>query len=522
MSERLRIFGLPEDTDLEALLAGVRDRFRIEQTGPLPVTRQYFDTFDWRLHEAGTALFFEVTPQGRTLRWERLSDRAPLYTLSVKAPPRMARDLPPGAFREALAAVTDPRALMPVVEVRLQEHRVSVLDRERKTTARLLVCVAGEARNPGARNGCVFPGCVYVAPVKGYRKASRKLEAFLRDVAALPEAAGHEFTRALAAIGRTPGDNFAKLNFRLDPKERADRAIRPVLLHLLDTMRHNEPGLRENIDTEFVHDYRVAVRRTRSILGQLRRIFPPEPLAHFRTEFKWLGEITGPVRDLDVYLLRMDEYRAHLPESVRDDLAPLGVFLEKRQRQAHAAMIAAMDTPRYRALLQEWRAFLEAPLPDEPPTPYAGRPLRDVVSERIRKTHRNVLREGRAIGPETPAEALHEMRITCKKLRYLLEIFRSLYPEKLMRRLIPAVKSLQTVLGDHQDFAVQQEALQNFARQMAAEGVAPVETLTAMGRLEAYLAERQLQARAAFTESFARFASPKNRARFEKLFKPGA
>ena len=285
-------------------------------------------------------------------------------------------------------------------------------------------------------------------------------------------------------------------------------------------MRHNEPGLRENIDTEFVHDYRVAVRRTRSILGQLKRIFPPEPLAHFRAEFKWLGAITSPVRDLDVYLLRMDEYRAHLPESARDDLTPLGVFLEKKQREAHAAMVAAMDSPRYQTLMQEWRAFLEAPLPEEPPTPDAGRPLREVVSERIWKTYRRTLREGRAIGPETPAEALHEMRITCKKLRYLLEIFRSLYPETVMRRLISALKNLQNVLGDHQDFAVQQEALQDFARQMAAEGVAPVETLTAMGRLEAYLAERQLQARAAFAESFARFASKKNRKRFEMLFKP--
>ena len=34
------------------------------------------------------------------------------------------------------------------------------------------------------------------------------------------------------------------------------------------------PALRERLDTEFLHDFRVALRRTRSLLGQIRDVFP--------------------------------------------------------------------------------------------------------------------------------------------------------------------------------------------------------------------------------------------------------
>ena len=80
------------------------------------------------------------------------------------------------------------------------------------------------------------------------------------------------------------------------------RHTKIVLHRLLDTMLANETGTREDIDSEFLHDFRVSVRRTRSAISQIKGVIPQKILDRFRPEFTWLGQITGPTRDMDVYL----------------------------------------------------------------------------------------------------------------------------------------------------------------------------------------------------------------------------
>lgn len=533
MPDRLRTFLLAEPADVpartrqETLAEALQVAFRTTAEGPFRLVRRYLDTFDGRVEAAGGVLFVETpAPPHRDgpafiLRWETHTPPAPQHSLPVESVPERAGDLPPGPFRTALATVIAPRILLPVFEVARTARRLEVRNPAGKVVARLLIAGPGTVRAPDTDQTATLPGLVWLFPVKGYPKATRALLRFLREWEHLTETEAHEFELARAALGRLPR-RAVQPGAGLEPGERADRAVRRLLGHLLDTLRANEPGLRDGRDPEFLHDYRVALRRTRTVLGQLKRLFPSEALATFRAEFKWLGQITGSVRDLDVYLLRMDAYRSHLPARIQPDLDPLAAFLERRRREAHATLVAALDSPRYTALMHDWRTFLEAPVPEPPPTPEAGAPIRDVAARRIWRAYRRVLKKGRAVTPASPPETLHALRIACKKLRYLLEIFHPLFPSKPVKRLVRDLKALQDVLGEHQDFAVQQETLQTFARQMAAEGTAPAETLTAMGRLEAHLADRQRQAREAFAACFDRFTRRKNRDRFTRLFRPAS
>ena len=292
----------------------------------------------------------------------------------------------------------------------------------------------------------------------------------------------------------------------------------------MQTIVLNEPGVRADIDTEFLHDFRVAVRRTRSVLSQLKSIFPPDVLERYRPAFKWLGGITGPTRDLDVYLLKFETYQSWVPARVQNDLEPLRDLLTAQQRQAQRRLVKALDSPRYRALIDGWRTFLNGPAPDPPPSPEAERPVLEVASARIWRTYKKVIKEGQVIinNPDAPAEALHALRIRCKKLRYLLELFRSLYPAKALKRSIKALKNLQDNLGDYNDFEVQQDTLQQFAVEMLDEGRTEAETFLAMGRLEAYMEQRQHETREAFAERFTRFAHPDNQRQFKALFKRDA
>ncbi|MCB0297264.1 MAG: CHAD domain-containing protein, partial [Calditrichaeota bacterium] len=114
----------------------------------------------------------------------------------------------------------------------------------------------------------------------------------------------------------------------LPPELPAAAALQRILRELREVMQQNEPGVIADIDSEFLHDFRVAVRRTRSALGQLKGVFAAERLAQFRSDFAEIGKATNLLRDLDVYLLDRRHYEAMLPETLQGALAPLFTHLE--------------------------------------------------------------------------------------------------------------------------------------------------------------------------------------------------
>jgi CHAD domain-containing protein len=134
--------------------------------------------------------------------------------------------------------------------------------------------------------------------------------------------------------------------------------------------------------------------------------------------------------------------------------------------------------------------------------------------------YRRVRKEGRAVAPDSPAEELHELRKSCKKLRYLLEFFSSLYPRAQIGALVKMLKVLLDNLGRFQDLAVQAEHLREIAEQMSVEGRAETETLLAMGALVGDLLGQQQQARVELAQVFADFDAPGNRSLFRDLFAP--
>ena len=135
-------------------------------------------------------------------------------------------------------------------------------------------------------------------------------------------------------------------------------AVARLLLRLLDTLELNVPGVLRDIDTEFLHDLRVAVRRTRSAIKLLGQVLPADLAEHYKTEFKWLGDLTTPTRDLDVHLLGFDAMTEQLVAASPADLEPLRAFLVRRRAREFRRLAAALRGPRFRAIIQDWRKAL--------------------------------------------------------------------------------------------------------------------------------------------------------------------
>jgi CHAD domain-containing protein len=324
------------------------------------------------------------------------------------------------------------------------------------------------------------------------------------------EADAERIRRQLLAAGFISEEAWKTPRVTMNPDERADVATARVLLRLQQIQDANLPGVLADADLEFLHDYRVAIRRTRAVLREMKGVFEPDELRRVRAEFKWLQDQTSATRDLDVYLHEFDDLRAVAPAKAHADLEPIEPLLRQRRRLARREMEQALTSPRAQTLRAEWLEILQALLADQDPQSDGARPIAELAARRIRKVHGRMVSMGQAIGAggsESPPEDYHELRKKGKELRYLLELFGTpLFDPEVVRPLVKALKGLQDVLGLHQDREVQIEMLRELGQELVTRPGGP-RALMAIGTLIDRLEGDAAQARGQFTASFAGFAS---------------
>ena len=479
----------------------------------------YWDTFDWRVQRAGAALHSSQDSQIATLTWMGKNGHLNCRVVSNQAP-AFAWEFPSGTLRDVISPVIKMRRLLPVVHTERKGLLLHVLGAEEKTVVRMRL-LDWSVKVPGSSRVIDSPSTLEVLPIKGFDKASQRLVIFAEEKLGLVRELSSNYQRAVQGANIVPGDYSSKFQVRLDPAMNMGEAATAIHRVLLQSVLANEEGTRQDLDSEFLHDFRVAVRRTRAALSHIKGTFPVKTVKHFSGEFSWLGGKTGPNRDLDVYLLKMEDFKSILPEAIREDLKPLYDFLKARQKEEHSHLVEVLDSGKYRTLLEDWRQSLEEPLFSPEETSKAEEPVLFASSGRIWKAYRRILKKGRAIDDQSPASALHRLRLDCKKLRYLLEFFRSLYEPDKIRELIKSLQALQDNLGNFNDYEIQQGTLRQFARNMLEQGQANVETLMAMGRLVERFEVGQQKERQRFSKRFAKFASPTNEKQFRALFSPG-
>ncbi len=511
---------LPLPLDAAAVAEALGPGWSLASDRPASARLVCADSFDWRLHEAGLHLVVEER-RGRS-RWILSgADLRRVVTESRQSLPARFDQLPEGELREAIRVPLAPRALLARAVADSVATPYRLLDGEGKLVVRLAeeASTAALVRQPDTRRP--LPRRLLLEPLKGYEAEAERLREVLIAAFGATPSDDCLCEAAYLALDLAPGSYTPKIRVTLDPALTAHEATRRIHLQILETLEANIEGAIADLDAEFLHDLRVSVRRSRAALSQVKGVFPAAAVARFREGFGWLGKITGPKRDLDVFLLGMPEYLEDVPDELRPDLEAFRAFLVEQHEDEGRRLAQQLRSDEFRSLLRDWRAFLEVPPAADEGIPNASLPIGEVANARIWRAFRRVLKEGRAIDDASPPGQLHELRKDCKKLRYLLEFFGSLYPADQLDALIRALKSLLDILGAYQDLAVQAHHLEAFAEQMAAAGKAPARTLLALGALVGRLLERRSAQRADFAARFADFDTDANRAIYRSLFKPG-
>lgn len=510
----LRVFDCLPGFDWAALASALPEAGRWQPAAGAGVQRTLLDTQDARLDAAGWVLEHEVpadADEAARLRWRTRNWTAEFGLETMPRAPCRPRDLPATAGWERLAAVLEGRALLPLARCTCQVAALCWVDGQGRVLARL-ECVWPQVRLKGGKLRAL--SAWLRLEDRGLKEGVRnRLLRLLDRLDTVQPAAQEPWQAVRAALGQgTAGQRPGPL--LLAPLERADASGKRILLRLADAMEANLDGVRRDLDTEFLHDLRVALRRTRVFLAQVRGLYPPDTVRHFREQFAALARLTAPLRDMDVQLAGFEALRASLPAEQHKAFNAVRTQWQQRRRQSLADVRAWLKSPEARRLFKSWRVFLGTPLPRRSSLPDARLPVRLVAGASLLRLHRKFCDKGNRLRPHSPALAWHEQRMRGKKLRYVLEFFRSLYLGPQVPGLIRELQAVQDLLGEHQDCAVQHAALALTLHELPRRSPARAAVRLAQQRAVA----RQQALRAEWPARFAAFRQAAPPEQVEALF----
>lgn len=485
----------------EHLCTGALAKLRpnvVQVTEPAPFTA--LDCFDQSLRRSGRLLLKTDD------RFTVLRDDARAVSQTVKGKPRFISDFPGGPLKRALAGLSPLRSLLPIGSGSRQQTTLAFTDDEGKTHCRvkLLTFHTEEDRHISL---------VEVQGIKGYGKSLDALCEHIESLGGVSSSCGVLYNQLFPSVSAYDPKPVASIT----GAETAFEAANKIIATGLPVLRANEAGIIADHDTEFLHDYRVQIRKIRSVLSLFKGVYEDAQTAELKARFSALAAPTGRLRDLDVYLLTKPHYSQLLPESLQPGLDALFKVFGRHRAEEQKALAQHLRSTAYkREITALEKLFKRAQ--NLKPGIYANQSAQDYAAERIWQHYRKVRKAAESIGPDTPDAEIHELRIRCKKLRYLMEFFAPVFPKAALNTLLKALKRLQEHLGLFNDYSVQQEKLQAFLSAPEKGRGSNIEIAQSLGALIAVLHRMQLEERDKIISRLVLFNRPGIQQTFSDLF----
>ncbi len=420
---------------------------------------------------------------------------------------RFVADLQEGPVKQALADVSPLRSLLPVGSGNLRRAAFALLDSGEKTHCRAHLRMMTDTGGAGA----------VLLTLQGLRGYDRSLAALREQIEAC---GGVELSCGGLYAALFPGQvaYTAKPEVIVAPDDTSLDAANTIISTYIPVARANEAGIIADLDTEFLHDFRVVLRKIRSVLSIFKGVYAKHQTTELKTKFAKLMEPTGRLRDLDVYLLERQKFYDLVPKTLHSGLDIMFKLFAEQRRAEFAKLARHLHSKSYQkdisqlAKLFHKRKKLKAGAK-------ADRKAHDYACGLIWKRYSRVRKITARIGPETDDAEVHALRIQCKKLRYLMAFFRPIFPKTEFKSLIKPLKELQDSLGLFNDYSVQQASLQDFLHKASDwPNAVSLAVAQSVGALTAVLHHRQINERTKVIQSFARFNDPAMQETFQNLF----
>ncbi|WP_406670190.1 CHAD domain-containing protein [Methanolobus sp. ZRKC4] len=249
-------------------------------------------------------------------------------------------------------------------------------------------------------------------------------------------------------------------------------AAHKILMFHFGVMIEHERGTKVGKDIEELHDMRVAAMRMRSVVEVLEDYLDMKEMSSYYKNIKSTRKVLGTVRDLDVFLEKIDHYLEGQPPERRLEMDPLtdSILIERAKNRGN--MLVYLDDSKYNKFKKNFSSYLlhkkswkmKSVKKDGEPIPSRVRDILPVLLYTQFATVRaydEIVSDESIVDPSL--EKYHQLRIDVKILRYTLEFFKEVLGSE-SKGLIKDLKVLQDNLGDMHDTVVALELLENFEK----------------------------------------------------------
>lgn len=489
----------PERTDIAGMMAVIAAGFTVNKASEECEQQTIFDSYDRRLLGKG----FILAKCGRLYNLTSLADDSLQSSIvwNKKHELKDGDDISKTELSKKLSRILGNRAVVPLLALDVRNRSFSLASKAKQT----VILTFSEYSLPG-RPESALPAII---SLQSSRVSKKQLRAMCSSVAPdiMRESGGIWRTLIDAAL-KAAGIEFIP-NETLSQKFPPDATIKSAAISILktelDILRYNEKGVIADIDSECLHDFRVALRKMRVALSELKEVFPEDRIAPFVHKFDELGSITNQLRDYDVFLGRKEHFLKILSSGMRPALLNFFKTLRQRRHRQYLALVAIINSKQYLSTITAWEKFLHG-AEKLPATEKSGTAVLPAIAPIILNRLEKVIDKGLAVKTDSPDAVLHKVRIQCKKLRYLLDFFCSELPGGKTGRVIKDLKKIQTVLGDFNDLSVQIRNMEERLHKLT-PGRTAIENAAIFGAIISAMSKEKAAIQAKFQKAFTKFSS---------------
>ena len=454
--------GLPD-------LTGVAGVQAVIDKGVAHLDAVYYDTADERL--AAAALTLRRRTGGSDAGWHLKVPVAPGVRDEIREP---LSDTVPDSLAALVRSRVREAELRPLVRLRSDRDVRHLVDADGALLAEVSVDAVRAERLTDGGGTAQWTEIEVELADDGDPDFLDQVEKRLRKAGVRPSSSASKLARALAETSRRSGSGNSsgsgKKKRKAPPVPEEPAAPVTAGDHVLayvraqrDAILELDPAVRQDA-YDSVHRMRVATRRLRSAFRSYGKVLDRTVTDPIGDELKWLAGELGVDRDREVVTERLTTVLGELPDTLISGpiRTRLDTWANARRGGSRGRLIGVLDSRRYLALLDT----LDAVIADPPLLAAAAGDPSKVIGKAVRKDFGKVsaLVEEAIEAPPGPDRdfALHEARKKAKRTRYAAEAATPPLGTPA-RTLAKSMKSLTSLLGEHQDSVMVREILRELS-----------------------------------------------------------
>jgi len=425
---------LPGQEAETAIVAKMRENdYLIKEPGQVINVDVYLDTFDWSLLKKKLSLRYRLA-NGKAMYtvksiggMEEGIARRMETEIKLAAPVAVPTEIPAKQIKELVEGIIYPRKLVEHIQIRTQRRRYRVTSPEGAEIELAFDTSSFSLRGLHQPKRAQKLQEMEAEILKGSSTALKSLSALLLYTFGYSVSTASKLEVALDRLKVSLPSKKPPEELRARLEDRLDLALRKIIFYQFNWFCEQIPGVLRDIDTEFVHQARVATRRMRSALKLFHDTIPPGISDYLSRELKWLGETFGEVRDLDVFLLNLSRFQVQIERFPAKKKDVFDSWIDQHRRTPLKNLMGALESPRFANFARRLKNFVEGPLPGRPRAPLALKLISEAAPVIIRQKMDAVIKQGHAVVENPNLKQFHLLRIEMKKLRYACEFMAPAY-----------------------------------------------------------------------------------------------